>query len=263
MLGLVMHSPVEGFQAPLKKTSTGPHPRAPLGRKRPNRASATAIGGLHNAPLDPILVEVERFWLDTTEVTREAYAQFVKATGYPEPQVDEDWAEEEWNWTGSELSFRHGKASRGFGQLVRRPGLLCMERKTPSYRAEWQRAALGTIDDETVFPWGNQYDPMALNHGRFVHRTSMTQTDTKPLRLWAVIRAEGDDSGISISLEMPGSTPPTFGSRVGTICLEFKKRRVVINPHTPPIGHYVSVRGGSYFFDFRPNPGAERNAFSS
>ena len=26
-------------------------------------------------------------------------------------------------------------------------------------------------------------------------------------------------------------------------------------------GLYVSVRGGSYFFDMRPNPGGERNEF--
>ena len=49
----------------------------------------------------------------TPGVTREAYAQFVK-NFLPEPQVDEDWAEEEWDWKGA--SFPSGTKARGFGQ---------------------------------------------------------------------------------------------------------------------------------------------------
>jgi hypothetical protein len=43
-------------------------------------------------------IKVSSFWMDQTEVTRSAYQVFIDETGYRPPFVEEEWAEDEWNW---------------------------------------------------------------------------------------------------------------------------------------------------------------------
>ena len=40
--------------------------------------------------------------MDLTEVTRKDYKEFLEATGYRPPFIAEEWAEDGWNWNGTD-----------------------------------------------------------------------------------------------------------------------------------------------------------------
>ena len=127
--------------------------------------------------------------------------------------------------------------------------------------AEWQLAALGPADRERIYPWGNTYDPLALNHG-MVAPPNFDDSDgyltTSPVGAFPA------GAGPYGHLDLFGNAweyTADFRLNSWNDLLGERKGGLLLNPYTAPIGHYVSVRGGSYFFDLRPNPGSERNAF--
>ena len=210
--------------------------------------------------LAPRLFAVDTFSLDRTEVTREAYARFLVATGHPPPRVDEPWAEDGWNWV-------EGSPPPGTEQhpvvLVNwydaRAYCRSADKRLPT-EAEWQLAALGPSEAESRFPWGNDYRPNAFNHG----------TVAPPFF---------DDSD-GFHTTAPVGSFPAGASRDGvldlfgnawewTADLRVDTWDLVIadagnpprNPRTGLLGLNVAVRGGSYYHDLRPNPAGERHAF--
>jgi eukaryotic-like serine/threonine-protein kinase len=96
-------------------------------------------------------VEVQSFYLDTTEVTNEDYYQFIKATNRPAPK---HWIEGEPNPGETKLPITNISWSDAneYAKYV--------DKRLPT-EAEWEYAARGT--DGSIYPWGNNWDPKCSN----------------------------------------------------------------------------------------------------
>jgi formylglycine-generating enzyme required for sulfatase activity len=159
--------PVDAAHAPLDPPSGAPTERAPTTRPAPPslegmaRVPAGAFWFGCNGELDAEclaserpgrLVDLEKFFIDRTEVTVEAYAECVAAGACTEPKaVARLWCEtEQRNWATSGRE-RHPVNCVDLEQAFR----YCLFRgmRLPT-NAEWEKAARGT--DGRVYPWGNE-----------------------------------------------------------------------------------------------------------
>jgi formylglycine-generating enzyme required for sulfatase activity len=212
--------------------------------------------------LDRKRVWVAAFLVDRTEVTRLAYKGFLDATGYRPPFVDEAWANDDgWNWSGTD--FPAGTDSH--------PVVITSWHDASAYcawtggrlptEAEWQLAALGQLGHGQSFPWGSEYDGSKLNHGML----ELPNIDDSDGFAWL------SPVGSYPAGNSPYGLADTFGNaweftsdfRVDS--WEHTASRAVANGVTAlradGPGLYVAVRGGSYYFDLKLNPGGERNHF--
>jgi formylglycine-generating enzyme required for sulfatase activity len=131
--------------------------------------------------------------------------------------------------------------------------------------AEWQLAALGPAEDERLFPWGDTYDGAFLNHGTMEppnYDRSDGYRETSPVGAFPAGRSRyglldvfGNAWEWTADFRV-ASWEDILGERRST-----HDGEMVLEPRTSSLGLYAAVRGGSYFFDFRPNPTGERNAF--
>ena len=233
-----------------------PPPEVPQG--------AAPGGPIHRSapePLEPRRVRVGPFLIDRTEVTRSAYQAFLLDTGYRTPRVDEPWADDGWNWDGTDFP-----AGTGDHPVVLVSWFDAREycrwagERLPT-EAEWQLAVLGPADAETAYPWGDTYDGAKLNHGRQAE-PNFDASDgweyTSPVGAFpAGASRYGLLDGFGNAWEWTAdlrvvSWDEVLGAREGDL---------IVSPHTGTLGEYVAVRGGSYFFDLSFHPGGERNAF--
>lgn len=212
-------------------------------------------------PLEAQDVTVSPFQIDRTEVTRVAYAKFLADTGYKTPYVDEPWAREEWDWKGEVFP-----AGTGDHPVVlvswydAREYCRWADKRLPT-EAEWQLAVLGGRDTELLFPWGNDYDAAKLNHGR-IDGDNFDDTDgyktTSPVGAFPSGNARtGLQDAFGNAWEWVGDMRvDDWNDYLGR-----REAGQLADPRTSPLGIYAAVRGGAYFFDFRPNPAGERSAF--
>ena len=201
--------------------------------------------------------------MDQTEVTRSAYARFLTETGYRLPHVAEDWAEDGWNWAEPSVE----------SDLANHPVVLVSYYDAQAYcqwsnkrlpsEAEWQLAALGSAAEKRVFPWGNRYRDDWLNHGR-MKAPNFDGTDgfsrTAPVGSFPQGRSS---SGLD---DMFGNVWEfTADARIDDWSAArhdgFGASGEMINARAPGPSLRVAVRGGSFYFDFRPNPGGEWASF--
>jgi formylglycine-generating enzyme required for sulfatase activity len=212
-------------------------------------------------PLDPIDVVVSDFLIDVTEVTQAQYAEFLEDTGYRPPYVEEEWAEDGWDWDGATPPA----ATRDHPVVLvswydARAFCAWAGKRLPT-EAEWQLAVLGPADDERIFPWGDSYDASKLNHGRLEEpnfddsdgweRTSPAGAFPTGASRYGLLDAFGNAWEWTADIRVP-----TWGDVLGE-----RQGERIVDPHTGTVGLYAAVRGGAYFFDLRPNPAAERNGF--
>jgi formylglycine-generating enzyme required for sulfatase activity len=209
-------------------------------------------------------VIIQPFLIDRTEVTRSAYAKFLQETGYRLPNVSEPWADDGWNWTqadGAETLAQHPVVMVSFYDA--RAYCRWKQKRLPT-EAEWQLAALGASHEERVYPWGGRYIDTALNHGR-MEEPNFDGSD-------------GYERTAPVGSFPTGNSPYGLADMFGNAWEFTSDFRVddwrwfkhdgygdnsaLINARMPGPGLQVAVRGGSYYFDFRPNPGGERNSFS-
>jgi formylglycine-generating enzyme required for sulfatase activity len=269
VMGAKRIAPVDGFVPPPIQNQPGGAPTgAPIGApdagihgdNRANRDRNATITPIDN-PLPPRLMRVSSFKIDRTEVTREQYSEFIAATGYREPRVEEPWAEDGWNWDGAQYPEGSGNHPVVLVSWYDAREFCSWAGKRLPTEAEWQLAALGPSENERVFPWGNEYDANALNHGT-IEVPNFDDSDgyytTSPVGAFP--------SGASPygALDMFGNAwewTADFRVRQWELVLGERQGQLIIDPHTAAIGFYAAVRGGSYFFDLRPNPAGERNAF--
>jgi formylglycine-generating enzyme required for sulfatase activity len=263
-LGAIAHDPILGFErldpSGLPKNGKGPQ-GPPLDANGKPMIGQILRNSPHNIPLEAILVSVSPFWMEQTEVTRNAYAKFIRDTGYPAPFVNESWAIDGWNWRGA-----HYPEGTGEHPVVlvnwydARAYCTWAGRRLPT-ESEWQLAALGPAESERVFPWGNTYNPNALNHGTILPPNfddSDGYTTTSPVGAFPL---GASPEGVLDLFGNAWEWTADFRVESWDALLGEQVNGQIQDPHTPSIGHYVSVRGGSYFFDLRPNPAGERNAF--
>jgi len=213
----------------------------PVGPKKPAEPEPWHFYGGHDLQGK---VAVETFWLDANEVSRRHYAEFLESTGYPQPRVDEEWAEDGWNWEG-------GAPPAGTEDhpvvLVSwyDAGAYCAwaGKRLPS-EAEWQLAALGPGEGR-AWPWGEAYDGSRLNHGK------MQEPNFDP--------SDGYERTAPVgSFPATGGFHDLFGNAwefTGTFRIDDQRNA------DAPLGLYAAVRGGSYFFDPSANALGERHHF--
>lgn len=210
-------------------------------------AQWTSMGGQGIEVRD---VRVDAFWIAQHEVRRSEYQQFLEATGYRPPHVEEAWAEDGWNWVGTqppEGTEDHPVVLASWYDAAE----YCLWRglRLPT-EAEWQLAALGPKESASTFPWGDEYAGDRLNHGK-------------------ASEPNFDDSD-GFWTTAPVGSFPAGASRYGALDLfgnaweftsTFRLDSWDFDPSGP--GLYVAVRGGSYFFDSEEHPSGERNHFLS
>jgi formylglycine-generating enzyme required for sulfatase activity len=205
-------------------------------------------------------VTVSSFWMDRTEVTRKAYQQFLINTGYRPPFIAEEWAEDGWNWDGTNYPKNTGDHPVVMVSWYDAQEYCAWQDKRLPTEAEWQLAALGDVRLGNDFPWGKEYNHDALNHGQ-IESPNFDDSDgylhTSPVGAFPAGQS-------AYGLEDTFGNAWEFTADARRATWKFYDKADGSSPKdtmAPGPSLYVGVRGGAYFFDLRPNPGGERNEF--
>lgn len=242
-----------GFVASPGVPSPPPAPRA-QGSVAPWRSDG-------HRPLEPLPVRVAGFFLDRTEVTRAAYAAFLRDTGYRPPHVDEPWAQDGWNWSGTTPPVGTEQHPVVLVSFYDAEAYCAWAGKRLPTEAEWQLAALGPHADGRAYPWGSTYEAARLNHGQRVEpwfdpsdgfeRTSPVGSFPAGASWVGALDLFGNAWEFTADARVDDWSLAT-GEKQGSAWARFR---------APFPALYVAVRGGSYYFDVETNPSAERHAF--
>lgn len=238
-----------------------PPPGPPPGLSGPGGGKAwSSIGGKGFAPTP---VSVSAFYMDRTEVTRDHYARFLADTGYRLPHVAEAWAEDGWSWTDASPPTGTGQHPVVLVSWYDAAAFCQWAGKRLPTEAEWQLAALGSMRQARVFPWGQSYAGTRLNHGRMA-APNFDASDgferAAPVGSFPSGRsASGLDDAFGNAWEF---TADLRVEALEQLVHDGEKDGALQNVRAPGPGLRVAVRGGSFYFDLRPNPGAEWGAFT-
>lgn len=216
--------------------------------------------GLHHDPLERREVSVSAFWLDENEVTRGQYAEFLEATGYRPPHVEEEWAEEFWNWDGpAALDGYEDHAVALTSWYDAREYCAWRGARLPT-EAEWQLAAHGPAGDEWDYPWGPVYEEGRMNRGK-LEPPNYDDADGY-LTTSPVGHYPGGKSRYGVN-DLYGNVWEWVADvRVRSWDeVVYDDADTRLDPHTTPLGLYAAARGFAYFADPRPSLRMEYNAF--
>jgi len=202
-------------------------------------------------------IDVQNFWIDKTEVTRKEYKIFLDATGYRVPYVDEEWADDNWNWDGTNYPKGTENHPVVLVNFYDAQAFCAFKGKRLPTEAEWQLAALGDAREGRVYPWGKEYDHSKSNHGQIL---APNFDDSDGFLRTSPVDSFPQGASPSGALDMFGNAWE-YTSDFRRASWNFYNVDSNQQYTAPGPGLYVSVRGGSYFFDMRPNPGGERNEF--
>lgn len=210
--------------------------------------------------MKPKIVSVSSFFIDITEVTRTAYKEFLDATGYRPPFVSEEWATDGWNWSGTDYPEGTGEHPVVLTSWYDAQEYCAWREKRLPTEAEWQLAALGSLEQEYDFPWGKKYLHDVHNHGQ-IESPNFDDSDgyltTSPVGTFPK-----GNTPLGVQDIFGNAWEFTADARRAT--WKFYANATgdnLKNTYAPTPTLYVAVRGGSYFFDLRPFPGGERNEF--
>ena len=149
-----------------------PHPAAPAAPpppKQPEASIATKSGEMVLVPAGHFQfgksktdASTAAYYIDKTEVTNQAYAQFCKETGHELPP---DFPQDKPTFPVVNVTIGDAEAfAKWAGERL------------PSAR-EWEKAARGT--DGRDFPWGNDAD---VSHANIASKSLQGATDFGPVR---------------------------------------------------------------------------------
>ena len=208
-------------------------------------------------------VNVVPFLIDQREVTRASYAIFLQNTGYRLPHVGETWADDGWNWTSAEVPPEYAQHPVVMVSYYDAKEYCRWAGKRLPTEAEWQLAALGPALEQRDYPWGSRYSDDALNHGR-VETPNFDASD-------------GFERTAPVGSFPKGRSPYGVDDMFGNVWEYTSDYRIDdwrqstsngFGPHgemleakAPGPGLQIAVRGGSFYFDFRPQPGGEWTSF--
>jgi formylglycine-generating enzyme required for sulfatase activity len=202
--------------------------------------------------LNPRDVRVRAFAIDRTEVTREAYREFLVATGYRPPHVDEDWARQAWNWDGTDYPSGTGSEPVVLVSWGDAKAYCKWAGKRLPSEAEWQLAALGPGSEGRLYPWGETYDGSRLNHGQL----EAPNTDASDGFEWLAPVGSFPSGRSAAGLDDAFGNAWEF-----TDDWRVEDWSLYQDTRAPGPGLYVAVRGGSYYFDLSAHTGGERHRF--
>ncbi len=201
------------------------------------------------------------FFLDRLEVTQGEYAQFVQATGYRPPYVDEAWASElGLNWEGGRPppdKLDHPVVLVNFYDAE---AYCAWAGKRLPTEAEWEKAAYGT--DGRIYPWGDAWEEGRANQGRQADADNFDDSDG--YKLTSPAGAFPDGASPYGALDMFGNAWEWTSDAPAGDWSEVREQRHLglhWNPRGPEGGFYRAVRGGSYFFPLAAEPWNERQRF--
>ncbi len=214
------------------------------------------------AGLEPQRTWVKPFRIDRTEVTRAAYREFLLATGYRPPSVEEEWYHtEDWYWDGTEYFEGTGEHPVvGVNWYDAREYCAWRGKRLPT-DAEWQLAVLGPAETDRYYPWGHRYEGDRLNHGISggeIFDDSDGYRTTSPVGSFPKGRSEfGLEDAYGNAWEwVEDSFIDDWALASSTPYEDGVTDLVAATP-----GQFAVVRGGSFYFDLAVRPESERTYF--
>jgi formylglycine-generating enzyme required for sulfatase activity len=208
-------------------------------------------------------VNVTPFLIDQNEVTRGDYSRFLKNTGYRLPHVGEAWADDGWNWTSVQVAEDMANHPVVLVSYYDASAYCAWSGKRLPTEAEWQLAALGPASDKRSYPWGSRYSDDALNHGKAeapnfdgsdgFERTAPVGSFPKGRSPYGLNDMFGNAWEFTSDYRIDDWRQATHNG--------FGPYGELLEARATGPGLRVAVRGGSYYFDFRPQPGGEWAAF--
>ena len=203
-------------------------------------------------------VSVSEFWIDKTEVTRKQYKEFLDATKYRPPFVDETWAADGWNWNGTDYPAGTGDHPVIMVNFYDAEEFCDWKGKRLPTESEWQMAALGDAREGRTYPWGKEYNHDVHNHGKI---EAPNFDDSDGYLTTSPVNAFPQGASPFGALDMFGNAWEYTSDYRRSSWNFYTEARQGADVSAPGPGLYVAVRGGAYFFDLRPFPGGERNEF--
>ena len=161
-------------------------------------------------------VYLDAFWLDTTEVTQEQYAVFVKVTNRRAP----------YHWQGGKIPSGQERFPAYNVDWDDAAGYCKWRDSRLPAEAEWERAARGGLEGQD-YPWGDKMDAKAARHD--------TQAGPGPVGVY-LANAYG-------LFDMAGGVSEWTADWFER---EYYKRSPARNPKGPETGSYRVIRGGAW-----------------
>ncbi len=165
-------------------------------------------------------VSLPAFYIDRTEVTMRAYAQFCRATGRPLPA---GYSEARLNYPVADVTIEDAEQFAKWAN-----------KRLPTAE-EWEKAARGV--DGRLYPWGNEADPERAN-----------LMDNRSLMVHAAMPVDSFRGGASPfgALNMTGNVAELTREKAAPSAEDLARMAKLLQPPPTAEEPWYSTRGGSW-----------------
>lgn len=199
---------------------------APL-KREPARVVQTATGDMVLVSAGAFLFGKDRqrlslpaFYIDRTEVSNRAYAEFCRATARPLPP---GFSESRLNYPVADVTFADAEAFARWAQ-----------KRLPTAQ-EWEKAARGS--DGRLYPWGHEADPERAN-----------LSDNRSLMVHAAMPVESFKEGAAPcgALNLVGNVAEFVKDRVSPAAADLDRFARLLQPPPTDREPWHATRGGGW-----------------